>query len=67
MNKLNLTPAATVLVLKDSPHGMEVLMVKRSRRPPFGDMFVFPGGKRDDNDFNKHIEDFCEDITDEDE
>ena len=65
MNKLNLTPAATVLVLKDSPHGMEVLMVKRSSRPPFGDLFVFPGGKIDDGDFNKKIEDFCENITDE--
>ena len=65
MNKLNLTPAATVLVLKDSPHGMEVLMVKRSSRPPFGDLFVFPGGKIDDGDFNKKIEDFCEDINDE--
>ena len=65
MNKPNLIPAATVLVLKDSPHGMEVLMVKRSSRPPFGDLFVFPGGKIDDSDSNKKIEDFCEDITDE--
>ena len=48
MIKLNLTPAATVLVLKDSPDGMEVLMVKRSSRPPFGDLFVFPGGKIDE-------------------
>ena len=64
MNKLNLTPAATVLVLKDSSHGMEVLMVKRSSRPPFGDLFVFPGGKIDHSDFNNKIEDLCEDITD---
>ena len=58
MNKLNLTPAATVLVLKDSPDGMEVLMVKRSSRPPIGDLFVFPGGKIDESDFNNKIEDF---------
>ncbi|MDA8890472.1 NUDIX domain-containing protein [Gammaproteobacteria bacterium] len=64
MNKLNLTPAATVLVLKDSPDGMEVLMVKRSSRPPFGDLFVFPGGKIDESDFNNKIEDFCDDVTD---
>ena len=31
MNKLKLTPAATVLILRDSQVGMEVLMVKRSK------------------------------------
>ena len=41
----NLIPAATVLVLKDSDIGMEVLMVKRSKRPPFENLYVFPGGK----------------------
>lgn len=65
MNKLDLTPAATVLVLKDSNDGMEVLMVKRSSRPPFGDLFVFPGGKIDESDFNNKIEGFCEEMTDE--
>ena len=64
MNKLNLTPAATVLGLKDSSDGMEVLMVKRSSRPPFGDLYVFPGGKIYEGDFNKKIESFCEDVTD---
>tara|TARA_X000000368_G_C22484633_1_gene473559 strand:+ start:58 stop:210 length:153 start_codon:yes stop_codon:yes gene_type:complete len=36
----NLTPAASVLVLRDSIDGMEVLMVKRSKKPPFG-IFMF--------------------------
>ena len=39
----NLIPAATVLVLRDSDDGMEVLMVKRSKRPPFENLYVFPG------------------------
>ena len=48
--KDNLTPAATVLVLRDSDNEMEVLMVKRSNKPPFGNLYVFPGGKIDDSD-----------------
>ena len=51
MNK-NLTPAATVLVLRDSKEGIEVLMVKRSKKSPFGNLYVFPGGKIDENDLN---------------
>ena len=35
----NLTPAATVLVLRDSEEGMEVLMVKRSKKPPFENLY----------------------------
>ena len=47
----NLTPAATVLVLRDTNDGMEVLMViKRSKKSPFGNLYVFPGGKIDDGD-----------------
>ena len=41
----NLTPAATVLVLRDTNDGMEVLMVKRSKKSPFGNLYVFPGVK----------------------
>lgn len=48
MNKLPLIPAATVLVLRDTKDGIEVLMVKRSKRPPFENLFVFPGGKIDE-------------------
>tara|TARA_B100000945_G_scaffold219447_1_gene177153 strand:- start:1813 stop:2604 length:792 start_codon:yes stop_codon:yes gene_type:complete len=52
MNK-NLIPAATVLLLRDSKVGIEVLMVKRSKKSPFGNLYVFPGGKIDDDDCHK--------------
>ena len=45
MNNLSLTPAATVLLVRDCGDELEVLMVKRSKRPPFGNLYVFPGGK----------------------
>ena len=34
MNNLSLTPAATVLLVRDCDDELEVLMVKRSKRPP---------------------------------
>lgn len=37
-------PSSTVLLLRDGPVGMEVLMVRRSRSAVFGGMYVFPGG-----------------------
>ena len=64
MKKINLTPAATVLVLRDTDDGIEVFLVKRSARPPFGNLFVFPGGKIDQDDSEKNIADLCEGIDD---
>ena len=61
----NLIPAATVLVLKDSDIGMEVLMVKRSKRPPFENLYVFPGGKIDEHDYSNNYETHCENLNDE--
>ena len=44
-------PAATVLVLRDSPQGVEVLMLRRHARSGFAaDAWVFPGGTVDDAD-----------------
>ena len=59
MNK-NLTPAATVLVLRDSKDGIEVLMVKRSKKPPFENLYVFPGGKIDEDDCHKDWRSYCD-------
>jgi recombination protein RecT len=40
-----LRPAATVLLLRDSPLGVEVLMTRRSATASFAPgAFVFPGG-----------------------
>ena len=43
--KDNLTPAATVLVLRDSDNEMEVLMVKRSNKPPLEISMYFQAAK----------------------
>ena len=47
--------AATVLLLRDSPHGIEVLMTRRSSKASFApDAYVFPGGGIDANDALAH-------------
>jgi 8-oxo-dGTP pyrophosphatase MutT (NUDIX family) len=39
------------MALRDTPHGVEVLMVKRNRAASFmGGVWVFPGGRVDDED-----------------
>ena len=63
MNK-NLTPAATVLVLRDSNKEIEVLMVKRSKKSPFGSLYVFPGGKIDEDDLHTEWELYCDGYND---
>ncbi|MEJ8846803.1 MBL fold metallo-hydrolase [Variovorax rhizosphaerae] len=46
-----LLPAATVLLLRDTPAGLEVLMTRRSDTASFAPgAYVFPGGRIDDND-----------------
>ncbi len=44
------TPAATVLAVRDVEGSVEVLMVRRNSRGPFGSMWVYPGGQVDDAD-----------------
>lgn len=44
-------PAATVLMLRDSPQGLQMLMARRSMKASFAPgAFVFPGGAVDAND-----------------
>jgi 8-oxo-dGTP pyrophosphatase MutT (NUDIX family) len=45
-----LIPAATVLLLRDTDAGLEVLMLRKNRGQAFGGMWVFPGGKVDPGD-----------------
>lgn len=46
-----LLPAATVLLLRDTPDGIEVLMTRRSDNASFAPgAYVFPGGRIDDTD-----------------
>jgi 8-oxo-dGTP pyrophosphatase MutT (NUDIX family) len=43
-------PAATVIVVRDSPAGLETLMLRRNPVGAFGGMWVFPGGRVDPDD-----------------
>ena len=60
----NLTPASTVLVLRDNNNLMEVLMVKRSKKPPFENLYVFPGGKIDEDDLLDDLESYTDGLDD---
>lgn len=46
-------PAATVLLLRDNDGRAEVLMLHKTSKISFGGMWVFPGGKIDDTDFDE--------------
>jgi len=47
----DLVPAATVVLVRDSDSGLEVLMLERNTEVTFGGMWVFPGGKVDPADW----------------
>src|SRR5689334_10490880 len=48
-------PAATVLLLRDGPQGVEVLMTRRSATASFAPgAYVFPGGVVDEADAKAH-------------
>ncbi len=49
--------AATVMLVRDGPGGVEVLLVRRSGRSAFApDAFVFPGGTVDPADYQPPLE-----------
>ena len=43
-------PAATVILLRDTDAGPETLMLRKNSKIAFGGMWVFPGGRVDDED-----------------
>jgi 8-oxo-dGTP pyrophosphatase MutT (NUDIX family) len=43
--------AATVILLRDGPTGLETLMLRRNSKIVFGGMWVFPGGRVDAEDW----------------
>ena len=45
------TPAATVVLLRDTGQGPEVLMLRKNSKIAFGGMWVFPGGRIDPEDY----------------
>ena len=46
------TPAASVLLIRDTNQRIEVFMIKRSMKTNFGGVWVFPGGKIDNEDIS---------------
>jgi 8-oxo-dGTP pyrophosphatase MutT (NUDIX family) len=44
-------PAATVLLLRDRKDGLETLMLHKNSKIAFGGMWVFPGGRIDNEDY----------------
>ncbi len=44
-------PAATVVLLRDAPSGPEALMLRKNSKIAFGGMWVFPGGRIDEEDY----------------
>lgn len=56
--------AATVVVVRETPSGLEVFCVKRHARSGFlGGAVVFPGGKVDASDRSEHWQELSTDLT----
>ncbi|MGI9615434.1 MAG: NUDIX hydrolase [Acidimicrobiales bacterium] len=47
-----LIPAATVVLIRDGADGIEALMLRRNSKIAFGGMWVFPGGRVDDDELD---------------
>ena len=46
-------PAATVALLRDTDESTEVLMLRKNSKIAFGGLWVFPGGRIDDEDYEQ--------------
>lgn len=58
-------PAATVMLVRDADHGLEVFMVRRTLNAAFaGGMYVFPGGRVGDADHAAELEPYCDGLDD---
>lgn len=57
-------PAATVMLLRDTPGGPEVFMMKRTSRIDFGGLHVFPGGKVHPEDAHGVMAEHCRGLPD---
>lgn len=59
--------AATVMLLRDAPRGMEVCMLQRNLQSDFvGGAYVFPGGAVDEDDASVEVRSVCAGRTDAD-
>lgn len=59
-------PAATVILARDSEHGIEVFMMKRTTEVTFAKgMHVFPGGGVDASDHSEEMHALCIGVSDE--
>ncbi len=63
LQRENIRLAATVMLVRDNPSGLQVYMVKRPGRGDFPDLHVFPGGKVDEDDWQP---DSCPMLNDQD-
>jgi len=58
-------PAATILLLRDGPDGLEVFMVKRNHQIDFASgALVFPGGKVFEGDSHAALENLTDGVSD---
>ena len=63
LQRENIRLAATVMIVRDADDGIEVYMVKRPGKGDFPDLYVFPGGKVDEDDWQPSL---CPNMTDSD-
>ena len=57
-------PAASLMLLRDSQQGPEVLLVKRAARGPFPSLHVFPGGKLNESEEVRSLEPLSQGLDD---